>query len=395
MNGEAVTKTGCALLWRSCVARAGQWVRIFCSSFGFRFWIWWSRGAVGRKSSIWRKPWKKKALTARMKGEVGIPLVAVNRINMPEVAEDILAAGKADLVSLARPFLADPDFVRKAAEGRVDEINTCIACNQACLDHVFEQKVASCLVNPMACHETEMELQPAPVSKRIAVVGAGPAGLAFAKTAAERGHEIHEALGGQFKLACRVPGKEDYRETIRYFERQLELKVLTYEEVLGNERAADLGECIVIIGAGGVGVDVAEYLAIPRGEQLSYADEWGVDLELKEPGGLKAARMPEEKKRKLYLLRRSKGKPGQGLGKTTAWIRRMRLRHLGIIYTGEQLLEADSVVLCTGQEPVRELKSALHEAGYTSVHLIGGALKAGALDAERAIRQGVELALRL
>ncbi len=401
-------------------------------------------------------------VTARMKKEVSIPLVAVNRINMPQVAEDILAKGKADLVALARPFLADPDFVRKASEGREDEINTCIACNQACLDHVFEQKVASCLVNPLACHETELLLKPASVRKRIAVVGAGPAGLAFAKTAAERGHEVHlyeasGALGGQFKLAMRIPGKEDYAETIRYFARQLELlgvevflnkrvqardlakadydeivlatgvrpripdipgvdseKVLTYEQVLSGDKAGDLGNRILIIGAGGIGVDVAEYLAFPVEKEESYADEWGIDQTVHEPGGLKAPQLPRREARKLYLLRRSKGKPGQGLGKTTAWIRRARLKHIGVTYIsgveylgidekglhirtekGEQCLKADAIVLCAGQEPVQELKNALQEAGCVSVHLIGGAFRAGDLDAERAIRQGVELALRL
>ena len=400
-------------------------------------------------------------VTARMKKEVSIPLVAVNRINMPEVAEEILAGGRADLVSLARPFLADPDFVRKAAGGRRDEINTCIACNQACLDHVFERKTASCLVNPLACRETELVVKKTSAPKRIAVVGAGPAGMAFAKTAAECGHEIElyeasDALGGQFKLAMRIPGKEDYAETIRYFERQLALlgvkvilnkrvqaedlakagydeivlatgvrarvpdipgmddeKVLTYEQVLREDMAEQLGDKVVIIGAGGVGVDVAEYLASPK-EETSYADEWGVDTEVKEAGGVRRP-LPVVRRRKVYLLRRSKGKPGQGLGKTTAWIRRMRLRHLGVVYIngvsylgveerglrirteeGEQLLEADRIVLCAGQRPVDELKERLRDMGCrVSVHLIGGAAKAGGLDAERAIREGVELGLQM
>ncbi len=400
-------------------------------------------------------------ITARMKQEVSIPLVAVNRINMPEVAEEILAGGKADLVSLARPFLADPDFVRKAAGGRRDEINTCIACNQACLDHVFERKTASCLVNPLACRETELVVKKTSAPKRIAVVGAGPAGMAFAKTAAECGHEIElyeasDALGGQFKLAMRIPGKEDYAETIRYFERQLALlgvkvflnkrvqaedlakagydaivlatgvrarvpdisgiddeKVLTYEQVLREDMADQLGDKVVIIGAGGVGVDVAEYLASP-GKEISYADEWGVDTEVKEAGGVRRP-FPVAGRRKVYLLRRSKGKPGQGLGKTTAWIRRMRLRHLGVVYIngvsylgvekrglrirteeGEQLLEADRIVLCAGQRPLDELKEQLRGMGCrVPVYLIGGAAKAGALDAERAIREGVELGLQM
>ncbi len=403
-------------------------------------------------------------VTALMKAEVTVPLVATNRINSPEVAESILAEGEADLVSMARPLLADPAFAVKAKEGRSDEINTCIACNQACLDHVFERKIASCLVNPMACRETDLVLQKAVSSKRIAVVGGGPAGLAFAKTAAERGHEVHlyeasGALGGQFRLAMRIPGKEDYAETIRYFERQLSLlgvrvelnrfvteadlakadydeivlatgararkpaipgldseKVLTYEEVLSRDLKNVLGQRVAIIGAGGIGVDVAEYLADCSSEEADerevFARHWGIDLEGQSPGGLTEPQ-PEPSKRRLYLLRRSKGKPAEGLGKTTAWIRRLRLKQWGVMFLqgveyikvderglhlrhqGEELLlEVDQIVVCAGQEPALDLLSGLQAAGIQP-HLVGGVLQAKGLDAERAVREAVELALRL
>ena len=401
-------------------------------------------------------------ITARLKPEVSIPLVATNRINSPEVAERILAEGEADLVSMARPLLADPNFAVKAKQGRSDEINTCIVCNQACLDHVFERKIASCLVNPMACRETELILQKTTSPKRIAVVGGGPAGLAFAKTAAERGHEVHlyeasAALGGQFKLAMRIPGKEDYAETIRYFERQLDLlgvrvflnhlvkgedlakagydevvlatgtrarrpnipgldspKVLTYEEVLSQDLRKKLGNRVALIGAGGIGVDVAEYLAhCPKDgidEDVLFAKTWGIDLTGRAAGGLVEPKV-KPSKRRLYLLRRSEGKAGEGLGKTTGWIRRLRLRQLGVEFLqgvtylkvdeqglhirhkGEEtVLEVDHIVLCAGQEPVLDLFQALQGAGVQT-HLIGGVLRAKGLDAERAVREAVELAL--
>ncbi len=404
-------------------------------------------------------------VTARMKEEVDLPLVATNRINSPEVAERILAAGKADLISMARPLLADPDFARKAAGGRSDEINTCIACNQACLDHVFERKIASCLVNPMACRETEWVLKPARPSKRIAVVGGGPAGLAFAKTAAERGHaitlyEASDALGGQFKLAMRIPGKADYAETIRYFERQLQLlgvdvrlncrvqgadlakagydeivlatgarpripriegvdsgKVLTYEEILAGDMGPSLGSRIAIIGAGGIGVDVAEYLAETaldareRTAEEAFVKTWGIDMKEQVAGGVL---LPQKiaVARRIYLLKRSGGKPGQGLGKTTGWIRRLRLRQLGVEFLNrveylkidreglhlrregkERVLKVDQIVLCAGQEPAIGLKEEL-EAQGKEVHLIGGVKRAKGLDAGRAVEEAVRLALR-
>lgn len=401
-------------------------------------------------------------VTQRVMGQVGIPLITSNRINTPEVAERLLAEGYADMVSMARPLLADGDFVRKARQGRADEINTCIACNQACLDHTFGGKITSCLVNPRACHETELVIAPAPAAKRIAVVGAGPAGLSFAVTAAQRGHAVTlfdaaSEIGGQFNIAKKVPGKEEFHETLRYFRRQLELggvalrlghrveaaqlieggydeivlatgirprvpaidgvdhpKVLGYLDVLQGDRP--VGERVAIIGAGGIGFDVAEYLThaddsgavAPR----KFYAEWGIDTDYAQAGGL-AQPQAEPSPRRVHLLQRKSTKVGDQLGKTTGWIHRTSLKArsvamgsgvayeriddagLHITVDGQpQLLEVDNVVLCAGQEPQRELHAALSAAGC-SVHLIGGADVAAELDAKRAILQGTTLAASL
>ncbi|WP_373850978.1 FAD-dependent oxidoreductase [Delftia acidovorans] len=401
-------------------------------------------------------------VTHRVMGQVGIPLITSNRINTPEVAERLLAEGYADMVSMARPLLADGDFVRKARQGRADEINTCIACNQACLDHTFGGKITSCLVNPRACHETELVIAPAPAAKRIAVVGAGPAGLSFAVTAAQRGHAVTlfdaaSEIGGQFNIAKKVPGKEEFHETLRYFRRQLELggvalrlghrveaaqlieggydeivlatgirprvpaidgvdhsKVLGYLDVLQGDRP--VGERVAIIGAGGIGFDVAEYLT-HAGDSGAVAPrkfyaEWGIDTGYARAGGL-AQPQAEPSPRHVHLLQRKSTKVGDQLGKTTGWIHRTSLKArsvamgsgvayeriddagLHITVDGQpQLLEVDNVVLCAGQEPQRELHAALSAAGC-SVHLIGGADVAAELDAKRAIVQGTTLAASL
>ncbi|WP_288896999.1 NADPH-dependent 2,4-dienoyl-CoA reductase [uncultured Delftia sp.] len=401
-------------------------------------------------------------VTQRVMGQVGIPLITSNRINTPEVAERLLAEGYADMVSMARPLLADGDFVRKARQGRADEINTCIACNQACLDHTFGGKIISCLVNPRACHETELVIAPAPAAKRIAVVGAGPAGLSFAVTAAQRGHAVTlfdaaSEIGGQFNIAKKVPGKEEFHETLRYFRRQLELggvalqlghrveaaqlieggydeivlatgirprvpaidgvdhpKVLGYLDVLQGDRP--VGERVAIIGAGGIGFDVAEYLT-HAGDSGAVAPrkfyaEWGIDTDYARAGGL-AQPQAQPSPRRVHLLQRKSTKVGDQLGKTTGWIHRTSLKArsvamgsgvayeriddagLHITVDGQpQLLEVDNVVLCAGQEPQRELHAALSAAGC-SVHLIGGADVAAELDAKRAILQGTTLAASL
>ncbi len=401
-------------------------------------------------------------VTQRVMGQVGIPLITSNRINTPEVAERLLAEGYADMVSMARPLLADGDFVRKARQGRADEINTCIACNQACLDHTFGGKITSCLVNSRACHETELVIVPAPAAKRIAVVGAGPAGLSFAVTAAQRGHAVTlfdaaSEIGGQFNIANKVPGKEEFYETLRYFRRQLELggvdlrlghrveaaqlieggydeivlatgirprvpaidgvdhsKVLGYLDVLQGDRP--VGERVAIIGAGGIGFDVAEYLT-HAGDSGAVAPrkfyaEWGIDTGYARAGGL-AQPQAEPSPRRVHLLQRKSTKVGDQLGKTTGWIHRTSLKArsvamgsgvayeriddagLHITVDGQpQLLEVDNVVLCAGQEPQRELHAALSAAGC-SVHLIGGADVAAELDAKRAIVQGTTLAASL
>ncbi|HHL4078918.1 oxidoreductase [Burkholderia sola] len=401
-------------------------------------------------------------VTRQLMGKVGIPLVATNRINTPEVAEQLLADGYCDMVSMARPFLADADFVRKAREGRADEINTCIGCNQACLDHTFSGRITSCLVNPRACHETELVIQPAPRRKRIAVVGAGPAGLGFAVTAAERGHAVtlYEAgaeIGGQFNIAKKVPGKEEFNETLRYFRRQIELrgialhvntrataemllqgefdevviatgivprtppidgvghpKTLGYLDVLRDDKA--VGRNVAIVGAGGIGFDVAEYLVHRDGGERVDADrffsEWGVDRSYANAGGLGEAR-PEPAARHVHLLQRKASKVGDGLGKTTGWIHRTALKARGVGMSSsvtyrridddgfhvtidgvDQTLPVDNVVICAGQEPSRELAAQLQAAGCR-VHLIGGAYEAAELDAKRAIHQGTTLAATL
>jgi 2,4-dienoyl-CoA reductase (NADPH2) len=401
-------------------------------------------------------------VTQQLKGKVGIPLVATNRINTPEVAEQILADGMADMVSMARPFLADADFVNKAAAGKADQINTCIGCNQACLDHTFGGKITSCLVNPRACNETLMVQTPAPSKDRIAVVGAGPAGLAFATTAAQRGFDVTlfdaaSEIGGQFNIAKQVPGKEEFYETLRYFGRQIELtgvklqlnkkvgaselaaagfkqvvlatgvtprmpeiegihhpKVLGYLDVLRDKKP--VGKTVALIGAGGIGFDVAEYLlhegVSPSLDKAKFFAEWGVDSSYAERGGLKAAHI-EKSPRKVYLLQRKASKVGDGLGKTTGWIHRTSLKNREVemvnnvtyrkvddaglhISVGDKdmTIPADTIVVCAGQDPQRELQAALEAAGCT-VHLIGGADKAAELDAKRAIKQGTELALAL
>ncbi len=398
-------------------------------------------------------------VTRKLKGQVKLPLVTTNRINMPHVADAILANGDADMVSMARPFLADPEFVRKAQEGREDEINTCIACNQACLDHVFVKKRASCLVNPRACHETELNYAPTSRKKRIAVVGAGPAGLAFATAAAQRGHEVilfdgAAEIGGQFNMAKRIPGKEEFTETLRYFQRQIELtgvqtqlqryvdapelieagydevvlatgvtprqpsiagldhpKTLSYVDVLLHQKP--VGQSVAIVGAGGIGFDVAEFLAHdginPSLDKKAFFKEWGVDMSLGVRGGMIAPEIPPPS-RNLYLLQRKTTRLGKNLGKTTGWIHRSSLQHKqvemlpGVTYQAiddqglhitvegkPQVLAVDNVVICTGQQPRRDLESPLKAQGV-SVHLIGGADKAAELDAKRAIDQGCRLA---
>ncbi|MBA8883972.1 NADPH-dependent 2,4-dienoyl-CoA reductase [Dokdonella fugitiva] len=399
-------------------------------------------------------------VTRRMKAEVRIPLVTTNRINMPEVAERILAAGDADMVSMARPLLADPEWVRKAREDRVADINTCIACNQACLDHVFENRRASCLVNPRACHETELVIAPATVKKRIAVVGAGPAGLACATTLAERGHAItlfEQAgeIGGQFNMAKRIPGKEEFHETLRYYARRIErdgieLRLGTratpeqlqgYDEVVlatgvtpraitipGSERpnvvsyvdvllhGASVGARVAIIGAGGIGFDVAEFLVEPSPSPTTdvarWTREWGVDMTLGARAGL-AKPAPEAPAREVWLLQRSPGKPGKRLNKTTGWVHRATLAAKRVTMLGgvsyeriddeglhiragdeARVLAVDTVVVCAGQEPNRALHAAFG-GDAARVHLIGGADVAAELDAKRAIEQGTRLAARL
>ena len=408
-------------------------------------------------------------ITRKLKGEVGIPLVATNRINTPEVAERVLAEGSADMVSMARPLLADPEFVAKAATGRADEINTCIACNQACLDHVFQRQVASCLVNPRAGHETELHYAPAAERKRVAVVGAGPAGLACATVLAARGHDVdlYEAaddVGGQFNLAMRVPGKEEFRETLRYFRRRLEitgvrlhlrtrasadaLLAQDYDEIVlatgvtardpeipgaTEQRAAGrvidyaeallgrhpIGPRVAVVGAGGIGFDVAEFLVTgahsPSLDLALWQREWGVTDPASSRGGL-AAPDVEPPARKVYLLQRKATPHGKGLGKTTGWIHRASLKMKRVEMLGDvryervdarglhvsfgdarehpTVFDVDTVVLCAGQESVRDLVAPLRAAGR-NVHLIGGADVAAELDAKRAIDQGSRLAARL
>ena len=403
-------------------------------------------------------------VTERFRKEVSIPVVASNRINAPDVAEGLLARGACDLISMARPFLADPEFANKAREQRADEINTCIACNQACLDHTFKRKRATCLVNPRACYETELVSKPAASKKRIAVVGAGPAGLAFAVEAQQRGHDVtlfeqSERIGGQFNLAKRIPGKEEFEETLRYFSRQLTRvgvtvrlseaataetlkaekfdavvlatgvlprkvgfpgadhpKVVSYTDVVSGR--VTVGARVAIVGAGGIGFDVAELLTHEGVSSTLAPDEWfrewGVDTSVSTRGGIEGVqREPKASPREVTLLQRKDEPLGMGLGKTTGWVHRAALKSKkvqmlsGVAYErvddaglhirvkGEaRVLAVDHVVICAGQEPLRALEAPLRDAGIP-VHRIGGADVAQELDAKRAIRQATELALQL
>jgi 2,4-dienoyl-CoA reductase (NADPH2) len=401
-------------------------------------------------------------VTKKLKGEVGIPLITTNRINTPEVGEEIIAGGSADMVSMARPLLADPEFVNKAAQNRALDINTCIGCNQACLDHVFQQKLASCLVNPRACHETEMVFTKTSKKKRIAVVGAGPAGLACSTELAARGHEVDlfdsaSEIGGQFNMAKVIPGKEEFHETLRYFSRRIaatgvrlnlnqrvsadELKgfdevviaagvtprnpkipgqdganVLSYIDVLLHKKP--VGKRVAVLGAGGIGFDVSEFLVedhSPTMDLDAWKREWGVGDPSVSRGGLVKPEVAPPA-RQVTLLQRKATSIGKGLGKTTGWIHRAALKKkkvemiAGVNYEGidakglhisygekhenPTLIECDTIVLCTGQEPLRELVAPLEAAGVKT-HLIGGAFEAGELDAKRAIDQGVRLAYSL
>jgi len=401
-------------------------------------------------------------VTQKLKSHVSLPLITTNRINSPDIAEDILISGDADMVSMARPFLADAEFMTKAAAGQADEINTCIGCNQACLDQVFAGKVTSCLVNPRACHETLMPIQKTLQAKRLAVIGAGPAGLASAINAAARGHQVTlfdagSEIGGQFTLAMQIPGKEEFAETLRYYRQMLaktgvilhlnqyvtasmlsdydevilasgieprlpdiegvtHSKVLSYPDVLRNKVVA--GQRVAIIGAGGIGFDIAMYLS-QQGESTSqsisrFCEEWGIDTSLQNAGGIcKQAHHLSRSPREIVLLQRKNSRPGEGLGKTTGWIHRTTLLARGvkmingvqyqriddeglhIIVNGElQCLAVDNIVICAGQEPRRELAEPLRAMGK-KVHIIGGADVAAEVDARRAIAQGTHLALTI
>ncbi len=401
-------------------------------------------------------------VTKHLKGHVKIPLITTNRINMPGVAEQVLQDDCADMISMARPFLADPEFMNKAQNNQADLINTCIGCNQACLDHAFKLKTASCLVNPRACHETQINIKPAKHKQRFAVVGSGPAGLAFATTAAQCGHEVtlFEAdgqIGGQFNYAKQIPGKEEFYETLRYFGKQLELTgvelklnhrvtsaelasgdfdqvilatgilprtpeipgidhpcVMSYLDVLRDHKP--VGKRVAIIGAGGIGFDVAEYIS-QKGESATlhldeFLSEWGIDKTLQHRGGLVEAH-DEQSPRSIYLMQRKPGKLGGGLGKTTGWIHRLSLRKRDVNMQGgvtykriddqglhiqlggaDKVLTVDNVIVCAGQLSNRELQPALEAAGVT-MHLIGGADKALELDAKYAIDQGTRLAVSI
>lgn len=401
-------------------------------------------------------------VTKKMMGEVSIPLITTNRINTPELGEKILKDGHANMISMARPFLADPDFIKKAEEDRADEINTCIACNQACLDHVFKRKIASCLVNPQACHETELVYSPVINKKKIAVVGAGPAGMSFSCVAAERGHEVtmfdsSNEIGGQFNIAKQIPGKEEFHETIRYFTKRIEKasinvklntivdandlkdfdviilstgiqprkpkingvehsKVMSYLDVLKHKK--EIGGKVAIIGAGGIGFDVAEYIT-HQGTSSSldiaaFLNEWGIDGMGEARGGIEGIESNHPKSpREVFLMQRKETRVGAKLGKTTGWIHRATLKNKkvnmingvqydkidddGLHYTRKEtkhILEVDNIVLCAGQLSKNILKEPLESMGK-EVHLIGGAFLASELDAKRAIKQGAELAASL
>ncbi|MDO9316767.1 MAG: NADPH-dependent 2,4-dienoyl-CoA reductase [Gammaproteobacteria bacterium] len=402
-------------------------------------------------------------VTAKFRAELPVPVITSNRINTPEVAEQVLARGDADMISMARPFLADAQFVSKAAAGRSDEINTCIGCNQACLDHIFNGQLTSCLVNPRACHEMELQITAATSVKKIAVVGAGPAGLAFAVTAAERGHQVTlfdaaSEIGGQFNLAKRIPGKEEFNETLRFFDVRLQQlgvtrrlqqrvdvatlnggdfdeiilatgiaprtpeipgieagiaqgRVLRYVDVLAGH--VSVGQSVAIIGAGGIGFDVAEFLshgATSASQSIEqFMREWGVDMSLQARGGVEGMSAEvEPSPRRIYLLQRKQTKVGANLGKTTGWIHRLGLLKknvqmisgceyeridatgLHVRINGEpRVLAVDHIVICAGQEPLRELVEGLRKP----FHLIGGADVAAELDAKRAIDKATRLAL--
>ncbi|WP_394177020.1 oxidoreductase [Thalassotalea litorea] len=400
-------------------------------------------------------------ITQKMKSQVSIPLITTNRINTPEVAEKVLADGHADMVSMARPFLADADFVQKAAENKPQEINTCIGCNQACLDHIFQKKRVTCLVNPRACYETELNFHPSTLKKKLAVVGAGPAGLAFSSYAAERGHEVHlfddaAEIGGQFNIAKQIPGKEEFYETLRYFDVRLKNagvnlhlntrvnasdlaqsdfdevvlatgikprmpaipgvnheKVLSYLDVLRDK--VPVGKKVAVIGAGGIGFDVSEYLVEKHSlttDPEKWLKNWGIDKDFANPGALIPCQV-EAPEREVYLLQRKASKVGKDLGKTTGWIHRAALKQKRVqminnvsyekiddaglhikINDEDTVLNVDHIVVCAGQEPLRELQQAVQQAGK-KVHLIGGADVASELDAKRAIRQGAELAAEI
>ena len=410
--------------------------------------------SVPRAAFVW--------VTKKIRDSISIPLITTNRINTPEVAEEILSDGSADMVSMARPFLADPDFVKKAAEGDPKSINICIGCNQACLDHVFERKRATCLVNPRACYETELLPDNMATQKRLAVIGAGPAGMAFALEASQRGHKVTlfeqaDELGGQFNIAKLIPGKEEFHSMLEYFTHQLtnssvtirtgtraevedlvdgydevilatgvtpripaidgidHPSVVTYLDVLTGK--VEIGKRVAILGAGGIGFDVAEFLTHDKPsltlQPEKWNKEWGVDTSYQTRGGLLNDRHIEPSPRQVTMFQRKESKMGKGLGKTTGWIHRAALKNksvdmvTGVSYTriddqglhvqkdnAEQAYAVDHVVLCTGQEPLRLMQQELTERGL-AVHLIGGADVASELDAKRAIRQGTELALSI